>query len=239
MPWGRGASLSPGQEGHRGCSLILSSTVSPRAPSLLGNSHAFSLSALTCFGGQTSQTAPWGWDRGLVSLPQVSAFPAPWPLEASSCCPLTLPPSGASPGQKERARRLASARLAPLKGRWPQVQVGEQVSTTEAFTVQEPQLQPGQSALCSSESGPLRFFTEQVRSVCPTIASLTQHLACQVRPGVAHPGTACLRRLKHSHCGQTRLSFLLVRDGRLDCSHSWAFVNNAAVGCRVSTRSRL
>lgn len=170
---------------------------------------------------------PWA---GLTA--SVSAFPAPWPLEASSCCPPTLPPSGASPRQKERARRLPSARLAPLKGRWAQVQVGEQVSTTEAFTAQEPQLQPGRSALCSSESGPLRFFTEQIRSVCPTTASLTQRLARQVRPGVAHPGTACLRRLKHGHCGQTRLSFLPVCDSHLDCSHSWAFVSDAAMGCR-------
>lgn len=124
QPWGRGASLSPGQEGHRGCSLIPRLHSLPKAPSLLGNSHAFSLSALTCFGGQASQTAPWGWDRGLVSLPQfLRSLPLGLLKPAAAAPPPSSPSEGASPRQKERARR-PSARLAPLKGCWPRVRSG-------------------------------------------------------------------------------------------------------------------
>ena len=61
----------------------------------------------------------------------VSAFPAPRPLKASSWLSCDSAPFRHL-SRAERAQRLASAHLAPLKGPWPQVQVGGRVSTTEA-----------------------------------------------------------------------------------------------------------
>lgn len=183
-----------------------------------------------------SQTASGGWDRGLVSLYQ---FLRPLPLSPSKPapgCPPTLPPSGASP-------RPASVRWAPLKGRWPQVQVGSRSPQLglQAWTGNCGVSSGSSTASLPSAPGSLArsaFSRERIRGVCPRIASLTQHLARQVHPGIAHPRTACLQRLNHSHCGQTRFSFLFICKGHLDCSHSWAFVNMMHWGADISTRSR-
>lgn len=151
------ASLSPGQKGTEAAASPSAPRVSSRAPSLRGNSYAFSLSARTCFGGQMSQTASGGWDRGLVSLYQFLRSLPLSPSKPAPGCPLTLPPSGTSP-------RPASVRWAPLKGYWPQVQVGSRSPQLGLHGADwELQrllwLQLSQSALCSGESGPLGFFT--------------------------------------------------------------------------------
>ena len=129
-----------------------------------------------------SQMAPWGWDRGLVSPSQFLRSLPLGPSKPAAGCPATLPPSGTSPGQRgHRGWPLPTWHLSRAPGhrcRWE----GGSPQLRLHGTDRELRIQPGQSALCSGESGPLGFFTKRISSICHATASLTQHLARQVCP---------------------------------------------------------
>lgn len=167
------------------------------------------------------------WAGLLVS---VSAFPAPRPLKASSWLSSDSAPFRHL-SRADRARRLASAHLAPLKGRWPQAQVGGRVSTTEASRRGLGTAGNCGSSPASPPSAPASLAHSGFSWSASAVSVPRLPLSLSISPTrSAHPRTACLRRLKH--CGQTRLPFLLICDGHWDCSHRWAFVNNAVMGCR-------
>lgn len=177
-----------------------------------------------------SQMASGGWDRGLVSLYQFLHSLPLSPSKPAPGCPLTLPPSGASP-------RPASVRWAPLKGCWPQVQVGSgppQLGLHGAdWELQHLlRLQHGQSALCSGESGLLRFFTGADQG-CLSHDCLSHSASRPPGPPWGRPSQdGLLAKAESQSLRANQVLFSVHLRGTLGLLPQLGFCKHAALGCR-------